>query len=205
MYLPQESGNNEVVLMLLDLGSLKSVRCFAETFLKTEPRLDLLINNAGEDVYVLINLSKILLYNGQRSEGWRQYGQRNPFFLISQPMGWAVEDDVNGLQVGEVVDGTFRFSSSKQILLLATEGFISRQDWSIKQLKECFWFSLLGCQALFGWFCTYTRKGTIGSAFRILLPSVPLCVTTGHAHQTQPQQMPQTLPIIIEKPDHQGL
>uniref|UniRef100_A0A3Q1H5F4 Dehydrogenase/reductase 13 n=1 Tax=Acanthochromis polyacanthus TaxID=80966 RepID=A0A3Q1H5F4_9TELE len=31
----------------LDLGSLKSVRSFAETFLKSEPRLDILINNAG--------------------------------------------------------------------------------------------------------------------------------------------------------------
>ncbi|KAM4627163.1 dehydrogenase/reductase SDR family member 13-like isoform 2-T2 [Polymixia lowei] len=43
----EESGSNEVVFMQLDLGSLKSVRSFAETFLKTEPRLDLLINNAG--------------------------------------------------------------------------------------------------------------------------------------------------------------
>ncbi|KAG9340568.1 hypothetical protein JZ751_021390 [Albula glossodonta] len=43
----RESGNNEVVYMQLDLASLKSVRSFAETFLKTEPRLDLLINNAG--------------------------------------------------------------------------------------------------------------------------------------------------------------
>lgn len=33
--------------MQLDLSSLKSVRLFAEAFLKTEPRLDLLINNAG--------------------------------------------------------------------------------------------------------------------------------------------------------------
>ncbi|XP_019897932.1 dehydrogenase/reductase SDR family member 13 isoform X2 [Esox lucius] len=43
----RETGNNEVLFMQLDLGSLKSVRTFAETFLKTEPRLDLLINNAG--------------------------------------------------------------------------------------------------------------------------------------------------------------
>lgn len=47
VYILQESGNNQVVFMLLDLGSLKSVRAFVETFLKTEPRLDLLINNAG--------------------------------------------------------------------------------------------------------------------------------------------------------------
>uniref|UniRef100_A0A3B5MCA8 Uncharacterized protein n=1 Tax=Xiphophorus couchianus TaxID=32473 RepID=A0A3B5MCA8_9TELE len=40
-------GNPQVVFMQLDLASLKSVRSFAETFLKTEPRLDILINNAG--------------------------------------------------------------------------------------------------------------------------------------------------------------
>ncbi|KAI7800857.1 dehydrogenase/reductase SDR family member 13a.3 [Triplophysa rosa] len=43
----RESGNSEVLYMHLDLASLKSVRNFAETFLKSEPRLDLLINNAG--------------------------------------------------------------------------------------------------------------------------------------------------------------
>ncbi|XP_051253984.1 dehydrogenase/reductase SDR family member 13 isoform X2 [Dicentrarchus labrax] len=43
----QESGNNQVVFMQLDLASFKSVRSFAENFLKTEPRLDILINNAG--------------------------------------------------------------------------------------------------------------------------------------------------------------
>ncbi|XP_073779103.1 dehydrogenase/reductase SDR family member 13a.3 isoform X1 [Danio rerio] len=43
----KESGNSEVLYMHLDLASLQSVRDFAETFLKTEPRLDLLINNAG--------------------------------------------------------------------------------------------------------------------------------------------------------------
>ncbi|KAM6933823.1 dehydrogenase/reductase SDR family member 13-like [Xenentodon cancila] len=43
----RESGNNQVIFMQLDLASLQSVRSFAETFLKTEPRLDILINNAG--------------------------------------------------------------------------------------------------------------------------------------------------------------
>ncbi|XP_018586319.1 dehydrogenase/reductase SDR family member 13-like [Scleropages formosus] len=41
------TGNSEVVYMQLDLGSLQSVRSFADTFLRTEPRLDILINNAG--------------------------------------------------------------------------------------------------------------------------------------------------------------
>lgn len=43
----RESGSQNVAFMQLDLASLKSVRSFAETFLKTEKRLDILINNAG--------------------------------------------------------------------------------------------------------------------------------------------------------------
>ncbi|KAK9412647.1 dehydrogenase/reductase SDR family member 13-like [Crotalus adamanteus] len=43
----RESGNSEVILMILDLANLNSVRAFAQTFLKLEPRLDILINNAG--------------------------------------------------------------------------------------------------------------------------------------------------------------
>nr|XP_061796967.1 dehydrogenase/reductase SDR family member 13-like [Nerophis lumbriciformis] len=43
----RESGNNQVLFMQLDLASFKSVRSFAGTILKTEPRLDILINNAG--------------------------------------------------------------------------------------------------------------------------------------------------------------
>ncbi|XP_017590652.1 PREDICTED: flotillin-2 [Corvus brachyrhynchos] len=47
--LPQkETGNNEVLFMHLDLASLRSVRAFASTFLRQEPHLHLLINNAGE-------------------------------------------------------------------------------------------------------------------------------------------------------------
>ncbi|XP_041850553.1 dehydrogenase/reductase SDR family member 13-like [Melanotaenia boesemani] len=43
----RESGSNQVLFMPLDLGSLASIRSFADTFLKSEKRLDLLINNAG--------------------------------------------------------------------------------------------------------------------------------------------------------------
>uniref|UniRef100_A0A3B4A7G1 Uncharacterized protein n=1 Tax=Periophthalmus magnuspinnatus TaxID=409849 RepID=A0A3B4A7G1_9GOBI len=43
-----ESGSSDVVFMPLDLASLKSVRSFAENFLKSESRLDILINNAGQ-------------------------------------------------------------------------------------------------------------------------------------------------------------
>ncbi|XP_019717214.1 dehydrogenase/reductase SDR family member 13b.1 [Hippocampus comes] len=43
----RESGSNQVVFMQLDLGNLKSVRSFAENYLRSEPRLDILINNAG--------------------------------------------------------------------------------------------------------------------------------------------------------------
>ncbi|KAM9257235.1 dehydrogenase/reductase SDR family member 13 [Cariama cristata] len=42
-----ETGNTEVRFMQLDLASLRSVRAFASTFLRQEPHLHLLINNAG--------------------------------------------------------------------------------------------------------------------------------------------------------------
>ncbi|XP_037665371.1 dehydrogenase/reductase SDR family member 13 [Choloepus didactylus] len=45
--LRQASGNNEVIFMALDLASLASVRAFATAFLSSEPRLDILIHNAG--------------------------------------------------------------------------------------------------------------------------------------------------------------
>ncbi|XP_049918537.1 dehydrogenase/reductase SDR family member 13-like [Epinephelus moara] len=54
----QETGNSEVIFMQLDLASLKSVRSFADNFLRSESRLDLLINNAG------------LLNDGKTEEGF---------------------------------------------------------------------------------------------------------------------------------------
>ena len=42
-----ETGNTNVVVMELDLASLKSVRQFAADVLANESRLDILINNAG--------------------------------------------------------------------------------------------------------------------------------------------------------------
>ncbi|KAL7889204.1 hypothetical protein AOLI_G00014620 [Acnodon oligacanthus] len=45
----QEAGpeQGELLVKLLDLASLKSVRSFCEEIIKEEPRLDVLINNAG--------------------------------------------------------------------------------------------------------------------------------------------------------------
>ncbi|KAF7644187.1 hypothetical protein LDENG_00226310 [Lucifuga dentata] len=43
----QATGSSQVVFMQLDLASLQSVRSFAESFLQSESRLDVLINNAG--------------------------------------------------------------------------------------------------------------------------------------------------------------
>ena len=43
----EDSGNPDVVSMILDVSSIKSVRSFAEEFKNTERRLDILINNAG--------------------------------------------------------------------------------------------------------------------------------------------------------------
>ncbi|XP_032094540.1 dehydrogenase/reductase SDR family member 13-like [Thamnophis elegans] len=61
----RESGNSEVILMILDLCSLNSVRAFAQTFLESEPRLDILINNAG------------VFQGGQTADGFSQNFQVN--------------------------------------------------------------------------------------------------------------------------------
>ncbi|XP_038615298.1 dehydrogenase/reductase SDR family member 13 isoform X2 [Tachyglossus aculeatus] len=43
----RKTGNQEVIFMRLDLADLQSVRAFAGTFLNSEPRLDILVHNAG--------------------------------------------------------------------------------------------------------------------------------------------------------------
>ncbi|KAM4044497.1 dehydrogenase/reductase SDR family member 13 [Anomaloglossus baeobatrachus] len=42
-----QSGNNQVLFMKLDLASIASIQSFCKAFLSSEPRLDILINNAG--------------------------------------------------------------------------------------------------------------------------------------------------------------
>lgn len=43
----EASGNQNVITRQMDFESLSSIRSFADTTLKTEPRLDMLINNLG--------------------------------------------------------------------------------------------------------------------------------------------------------------
>ncbi|XP_015243429.1 PREDICTED: dehydrogenase/reductase SDR family member 13-like [Cyprinodon variegatus] len=94
----RESGSNQVVFMQLDLGSLKSVRTFAETFLKSEPRLDMLINNAGRTAQLLSYLTishsiisyLIILRAVLRSNSKDQLTKYNSFFFtgaISSELG----------------------------------------------------------------------------------------------------------------------
>ena len=47
VFVRRKSGNEDVVFVKLDLGSLKSVREAAEYILQKEPRIDILVNNAG--------------------------------------------------------------------------------------------------------------------------------------------------------------
>lgn len=56
--------------MLLDLASLKSVRSFAENFLQSESRLDLLINNAGELLFTSLSSEQVSNHH-EREEGKR--------------------------------------------------------------------------------------------------------------------------------------
>ena len=44
----KETGNQNVIVRVLDLASLESVRAFSKQIKETEPRLDILINNAGK-------------------------------------------------------------------------------------------------------------------------------------------------------------
>lgn len=58
--------------MHLDLASLKSVRNFAETFLKSEPRLDLLINNAGNYLFNMHQKTSICKEGFSCTVNWYQ-------------------------------------------------------------------------------------------------------------------------------------
>ncbi len=51
-----------MLYMHLDLASLKSVRSFAENFLKKESRLDILINNAGSYQIYAISMIKLVTF-----------------------------------------------------------------------------------------------------------------------------------------------
>jgi len=45
--LVKATGNENIIVKIIDLGSLKSVRQFAKDIIDNEPRLDILVNNGG--------------------------------------------------------------------------------------------------------------------------------------------------------------
>lgn len=47
------TGNGNIVVRHLDLASFTSIRQFAQEYIATEGRLDILINNAGETIQVM--------------------------------------------------------------------------------------------------------------------------------------------------------
>ena len=50
----QETGNTDLVVHILDLASLESVRRFCKVIKDTESQLDILINNAGERLFIVV-------------------------------------------------------------------------------------------------------------------------------------------------------
>ena len=54
-FLLEQSKNYKISYQHIDLGSLDSVRVFAQRFIYNENRLDILINNAGSYAFRLWN------------------------------------------------------------------------------------------------------------------------------------------------------
>lgn len=82
----QETGSTDVIYMQLDLASLKSVRAFTESFLKSKSRLDVLINNAG------------LVADGQTEDGFGiQFGVNHlGHFLLTYLLLDRLKEDGGG-------------------------------------------------------------------------------------------------------------
>lgn len=49
----KETGNENLIVMKIDLTSFKSIRDFAKEFISKESRLDVLIHNAGYVVKII--------------------------------------------------------------------------------------------------------------------------------------------------------
>lgn len=65
----QETGN-ALVVYHLDLASLQSIRDTAATLKDVEPKIHILINNAGESMAVVVYLYSISQYNIKKPHSW---------------------------------------------------------------------------------------------------------------------------------------
>lgn len=100
--------------MHLNLASLKSVRSFADTFLKTEPRLDILINNAGEDVKI-----QRLKWFGLLGDGGYHQGNRHLAVRQTQE-AWSVPSFGTSQAPEAGVNKFFRCSGCSGAIFLLT-------------------------------------------------------------------------------------
>ncbi|XP_039211117.1 dehydrogenase/reductase SDR family member 13-like [Crotalus tigris] len=114
----RESGNSEVILMILDLANLNSVRAFAQTFLKSEPRLDILINNAG------------VCKDGQTTDGF--------------DLGFQVNHLAHFLLTHLLLDRLKRCAPSRVVIVSSSGHFFGKIDFrTIHKPVEGMWQALL--------------------------------------------------------------
>ncbi len=134
----QATGNQDVHLKLADLASQRQIRDFADEFLKLEPRLDLLVNNAGilpnerqltedgiESTFAVNTLAYFLLTNLLAPS--LEEAEQSRVINVSSGGQYLANLDVDDLQFAKgTFDGTRAYAATKRAELLLTSIW---SDW----------------------------------------------------------------------------